>query len=154
MRIPIEGTRNPQASHLSSNQEVSFMPLRVGWHQAIQFFSPGITRERRLKPPCPDLTGGDISPCLVLWRGTCPGWLSPVNGDPVSTQILTRHCGTQSQTVSQLENSGSTPISKSLQFSPSGLSKHLRTGSVHMPHHIVTTRMEPWGFIKSSVQNK
>jgi hypothetical protein len=38
------------------------MPLRVGWHQAIQFFSPGITRERRLKPPCPDLTGGTLAP--------------------------------------------------------------------------------------------
>jgi hypothetical protein len=23
-----------------------------------------------------------------------------------------------------------------------------------MPHHILTTRMEPWGFIESSVENK
>jgi hypothetical protein len=46
------------------------------------------------------------------------------------------------------------PTSKSLQFSPSGLLKHLRTGSVHMPHHILSTWTEPRGFIKSLVQNK
>jgi hypothetical protein len=39
-----------------------------------------------------------------------------------------------------------------LQFSPSGLSKHLRMGSVRMSHHFLTTRMEPWGFINSSAQ--
>jgi hypothetical protein len=39
-------------------------------------------------------------------------------------------------------------------FSPSGLFKHLRTGSVCMPHHILTTWTEPCGFIKSSGQNK
>jgi hypothetical protein len=44
--------------------------------------------------------------------------------------------------------------SMSPQFSPSGLSKHLRMESVRMLHHILTTQMEPWGFIKSSVQNK
>jgi hypothetical protein len=44
--------------------------------------------------------GGGISPCLIPWRGVCPGWLSPLNGDPGSTQILTRHYGAQSQTVS------------------------------------------------------
>jgi hypothetical protein len=44
------------------------------------------------------------------------------------------------------------PTSEYLQFSPSGLSKHLRMGSVHMSHHFLTTRMEPWGFINSSAQ--
>jgi hypothetical protein len=82
-------------------------------------------------------------------------WLAlTMNDDLGSTQILTQHYGAQSQTVSQLESSGTTPTSKSPQFSPSGLSKHLRTGSVSMPHHILTTRVEPRGFIKSSVQNK
>jgi hypothetical protein len=46
----------------------------------------------------------------------CPGCLSPPNGDPVSTQILTRHFGAHSQTVSQLVNSWTTPTSKSPQF--------------------------------------
>jgi hypothetical protein len=96
-----------------------------------------------MKPPDPDLMGGGISPCLVLWKGTFPGWLSPLNCDPSSTQILTRHYGAQSQPVSQLENSGTTLTSKFPQLSPSRLSKHLRTGSVQMPLHILTSRMEP-----------
>jgi hypothetical protein len=25
---------------------------------------------------------------------------------------------------------------------------------VHIPHHLMTTQEEPWGFIKSSTQNK
>jgi hypothetical protein len=77
-----------------------------------------------------------------------------VNGDPGPTQILTRHFSAQSQTVSQLESSGTTPTSKSPQIMPSGLSNHLRTGSVRMPHHILMTQIEPWGCIKSSAQNK
>jgi hypothetical protein len=93
-----------------------------------------------------------IGPCLVLWSNTCPGWLSPVNGDLGSTQILTRHYGAQSQTISQLQSSGTTPTSNSPQLSPCGLSKHLRTGSVRMSHHILTTRMEPCGFMKLSAQ--
>jgi hypothetical protein len=44
--------------------------------------------------------------------------------------------------------------SKSPQFSTSRSSKHLRTGSVHMPHHILTTWMEPRGFIKPLVHNQ
>jgi hypothetical protein len=52
-----------------------------------------------MKPPDSDLMGG-ICPCLVQWRGTCPGWLSPSNGDLGSTQILTQHYGVQSQTDS------------------------------------------------------
>jgi hypothetical protein len=76
-----------------------------------------------------------------------------MNGDLGSTQVLAQHCSSQSQTVSQLDSSGTMPTSKSPQHSPSGYSKHLRTGSVHMLHHILTTRMEPWGFIKSQAQN-
>jgi hypothetical protein len=33
----------------------------------------------------PGFASGDISPCLVLWRGTCHCWLSSVHGDPDST---------------------------------------------------------------------
>jgi hypothetical protein len=29
--------------------------------------------------------------------------------------------------------------------------KQLRTGLVRIPHHILTTRTEPWGFFKLSV---
>jgi hypothetical protein len=39
---------------------------------------------------------GGMGLSLVLWRGTCPGWLSRANGDPGSTHILTRHYGAQS----------------------------------------------------------
>jgi hypothetical protein len=45
------------------------------------------------------------------------------------------------------------PTSKSSQLSPFRLSKHLRTGSVHTPHHILTTQIEPWSFIKLTAQN-
>jgi hypothetical protein len=55
---------------------------------------------------------------------------------------MTQHYSSQSKTVSQLESSGTTSTSKFPQLSPSGLLKHLRTGSVQMPHHIMTTRME------------
>jgi hypothetical protein len=41
-----------------------------------------------------------------------------------------------------------TPTGMSVQFSPSELLKHPRTGSVRITHHILTTRTEPWGFIK------
>jgi hypothetical protein len=50
---------------------------------------------------------------LILWRGTCPDWLSHLNGDLGSIQILTRHCGAQSQTVSHLVSSRTTSTSKS-----------------------------------------
>jgi hypothetical protein len=39
---------------------------------------------------------GSICSCLVLWRGTCPCWLSPSHGVPGSTQILTWHYGAKS----------------------------------------------------------
>jgi hypothetical protein len=64
-------------------------------------------------------------------------------------KILTRHCGAQSQIVSQLTSSGTKLTSKSPQFSPSRLTELLRTGSVQNPHHILTTQTEPWGSIKS-----
>jgi hypothetical protein len=68
----IDGTQHPQALYLSPGQEVSFTPLRVGWHLAIRVLPIGITWECRLKPPSPDLPrGGGIGHCLVLWRGTC-----------------------------------------------------------------------------------
>jgi hypothetical protein len=38
IRSPIEGTQHPQASYLSSDQEVSFTPLRVGWRRVIRVF--------------------------------------------------------------------------------------------------------------------
>jgi hypothetical protein len=109
IRGPIEGNRHPQALYLSSGLEVSFMPLRVGWHLAIWVSQPGITWERRLKPPGPDLMrGGGISPYLILGRGAYPGWFSPSKGDPGSTQVLTQHYGAKSQIVSQLTNSETT----------------------------------------------
>jgi hypothetical protein len=54
----IEGTQHSQASYLSPDREVSFTPLYVGWHLAIQIFPSGITQERRLKPPGSYLIGG------------------------------------------------------------------------------------------------
>jgi hypothetical protein len=93
---PVEGTQHPQASYLSPSREVSFMPLCVGWHLAVHGFSLGITWQSRLKPPDPNLIGLGNSPCLLKWRGTCPSWLSPMNGDPRATRILTRHCGAMS----------------------------------------------------------
>jgi hypothetical protein len=77
-----------------------------------------------------------------------------MNGDLGSTQILTWHYGAQSPIVSRLESSETTPTSESPRLSHFALSKHLRMGLVPTPHHILTTRMEPWGFIKSSTQNK
>jgi hypothetical protein len=81
-------------------------------------------------------------------EGTCLGWLSPLNNDSGFTQILARHYGAQSQTVSHHVSSRITPSIKSPQFSPSELLKYLRMGLVQIPHHILTTRMEPRGYIK------
>jgi hypothetical protein len=89
-----------------------------------------------------------FSPCLVLWRGTCPSWLSPMNSGPSSTQILTQHYSVQSETISQLETSGTTSTCMSPQLSPFELSQHPRTGSVHMPHHTLTSQMELRAFVK------
>jgi hypothetical protein len=106
----IDWTQCPQALYLSLGQEISFTPLCVGWHLAVWVFSLGITQEKRLKTPGPDLIGeGGISPYLILWRRTYPGWLSPSNGDLGFTQILTQHCGAKSKTISHLTNSGTMP---------------------------------------------
>jgi hypothetical protein len=58
----MKGTRHPQALYLSPDWQVSFTPLRVGWHRAIQVLPPGITWEIRLKPPGPDLTVMALAP--------------------------------------------------------------------------------------------
>jgi hypothetical protein len=55
---PHRGTRHLQASYLSLDKEVSFLPLRVGWHRGVSVFPPGITQERCLKPCGSDLAGG------------------------------------------------------------------------------------------------
>jgi hypothetical protein len=47
-------------------------------------------------------------------------------------------------------SSRATLISKSPQFHPSEFMNHLRMGSVQNPHHILTTRMKLWDFIKLS----
>jgi hypothetical protein len=95
------------------------MPLCMGYHLAVGVLPIGITRERRLNPPGPDFPwGGGICPCLVPWRDTCPCWLSPTNGDLESTQILTRHCGAKSQTISQPVNTGTLLIRQVLIVQP------------------------------------
>jgi hypothetical protein len=114
IRRPIEGTRYPQASYLSPDQEVSFKPFMWSSIKSSRF-SAGIAWERLTKPSGPDLIGaGGICPCPILWRGTGPGWLSPTNSDLGSTQILTQHYSAQSQTVSLLESSVTTLTSKFL----------------------------------------
>jgi hypothetical protein len=67
--------------------------------------------------------GGGIRPCLVLWIGTCPCWLSPAHGDPGSTQILTWHCGAKSQTDSHYMNSGTMPTMQVLVAQPLQVNK-------------------------------
>jgi hypothetical protein len=84
---PIDGTWCPQASYLSSDREVPSCPFMWAGIEP-PGFSTRITVERHMKSPGLNLIRG-ISPCLVLWRCTCPNWLSPPNGDPSSTQILT-----------------------------------------------------------------
>jgi hypothetical protein len=37
------------------------MPLSVGWHLAVCVLPIGITQERHIKPPGPDLPGGKAS---------------------------------------------------------------------------------------------
>jgi hypothetical protein len=95
-----------------------------------------------------------IGPSLVLWRGACPGWLSHVNGGPGSTQILTRHYGAKSRTVSKLANSGTVPTKKVPVVHPLRVIKTPADGVGAQPPHLLTTQMGLWGFIKSSAQNK
>jgi hypothetical protein len=78
---------------------------------------------------------GGSAPIWSYEEGLCPCWLSPAYADPGSTQILIWHRSAKSQTVIQLMNVGTTPTRQVPgQFSPSRLSQHLRTGSVHMPY--------------------
>jgi hypothetical protein len=86
------------------------MPLCVGWHLAVRIPLIRNTWEHHMKSPGLDLYRGEggIRPCLVLWRGTYPCWLSPVHSDPDSTQILTWHCSGKSQTIRQLTSIGAT----------------------------------------------
>jgi hypothetical protein len=95
------------------------MPLRISWHRAVQVFAQGLPG-KKLETTWSGFDQGGLSPCLVLWRCTCPGWLSTASGDPCSTQVLNRHYGAKSHTVSQLNSSGTTSTSKSPQLSPSG----------------------------------
>jgi hypothetical protein len=44
-RDSIEGNRHPEAMYLSPGQEISFTPLRVGWHLAVRVLPMGITQE-------------------------------------------------------------------------------------------------------------
>jgi hypothetical protein len=59
-----------------------------------------------------------MRPCQILWRGARHSWLSPMNSDLGSTQILAWHFDAKSQTVSQLTNSGLRQLGKYLLFSP------------------------------------
>jgi hypothetical protein len=77
-----------------------------------------------------------------------------MNSDPDSTQILTRHCGAKSQTVSQLMNSGTAPTRQVPVVQPLRDTETPADGVVRMSHHLLTTRTELWGFIKLSAQNK
>jgi hypothetical protein len=57
-RGPTKGTRHRRDSYLRLDWEVSFTPLCVGWHLAVQDFTLGITWERCLKLPGLDLIVG------------------------------------------------------------------------------------------------
>jgi hypothetical protein len=97
----------------------------------------------------PPSQGGN-SPCLVLWRGTCPCWLSPkLHSDlDFSTMVASLRPLASSQSW------GLHQLGKCSLFSPSGSSKHMWLGLVHASHQLLTTQTKPWGFIKSSAQNK
>jgi hypothetical protein len=72
---PIEGPRHPQASHLSTSREVSFMPLRAGLHLAVWVFPARDYPRMLLETTWLGFIGGwggGINPYLVLWRGACP----------------------------------------------------------------------------------
>jgi hypothetical protein len=77
IQSPIEVTQHSQASDL--NMRFPSCPFMWAGIEPSGFFTR-IIRDRRVKLPDPNLTRG-ISPYLVLWRSTCPGWLSPSNSD-------------------------------------------------------------------------
>jgi hypothetical protein len=70
-----------------------------------------------MKPLDPDLIRGEagagaLAPVWSYGEALALASSHPPNGDPGSTQILTWHCGAQSQTVSLFESSETTPTSK------------------------------------------
>jgi hypothetical protein len=76
---------------MNPDYEVSFTPLCVGWHRAVRVLLLGITRERRLKPPGPDLIGGGqpLSGPMerhLLWLPLTHIWLPRLHSDPDSAQ--------------------------------------------------------------------
>jgi hypothetical protein len=69
----IEGPRHPQASYLSLDQVVSFMPIHVCSPRAIRINLPGIAQDICLNPPRPDLARGALAP---VWSyGEALPWL-------------------------------------------------------------------------------
>jgi hypothetical protein len=73
-----------------------------------------------VQDPLGSSSAGGMCPYRVLWRGA------------------------QSQAVSQLMNVGTMPTMQVPdQFNHYSLLKHLRTGSVHMLHILLTTQMDP-----------
>jgi hypothetical protein len=73
-----------------------------------------------------------------------------MNSDLDSTQILIRHCGAKSQTVSQLMNSGTAPTRQVPVVQPLRVTETPVDGVMRMSHHLLTTRTKLWGFIKLS----
>jgi hypothetical protein len=110
-------------------------------------FFEHIIQKRCVKPPDLDLIRGHYALPDPMKRHL--PWLALSNDDPGSTEILSRHNSAQYQTVSQVTRSGTTPSSKSPPFSPSGLLKCLRMGSMQMSHHNLTTQTEPQGYINA-----
>jgi hypothetical protein len=100
------GLKAKHASRVRATRARDEATQRVTSSWSIWVFPPGITWENHMKPHSPELTGGCFDPCMVLWRGTCLGWLSLAKGDSGSTRILTRYYGAQSQIVRQLESLG------------------------------------------------
>jgi hypothetical protein len=115
-------------------------PLWVGRHLVVRVLPIGTTRGWCVKPPGPDLYRGASAPTcsyeevhllmLALIRLRWPRFHSDPNSAP--------WCPVSN--FSQLGNTG-TMLTRKVpdQFSPSGLSKHPRTGSVRTPHTFLTT---------------
>jgi hypothetical protein len=89
------------SSFVSESQLGGFRhALHVGWHLAIWVFPIGITQESHVKPPSQDLPkGAALAPIWSYGEVLALVGPHPWTGDPGSTQILTRQCGAQSQTM-------------------------------------------------------
>jgi hypothetical protein len=63
-RGPSEEIRHPQDLYLSPSREVSFMPLRAGWHLAVRVFFARYYPRKLLETTWPgfDLRGGALAP--------------------------------------------------------------------------------------------